>query len=72
LDNNGALSKVEFHLFSNPLKDETIKNSVIDEALSHVDTNKDGKLDLDEYLADWYQAVRTNFFLFIRKLFKTF
>ena len=46
-----------FFKISNPLKDENVKQVVIDEALKAVDTNGDGQIDLQEYLNDWHEPV---------------
>lgn len=48
------LDKAEWILFSNPIRDEAVKNTVIAESMAVVDTDKDGKLSLEEYLSDWY------------------
>lgn len=53
LNGDEMLDKTEWILFNNPLKDAAIKDATIEEALGAVDTNIDGKLSLDEYLADW-------------------
>merc|ERR1712176_631213 len=53
IDKDEKLTEGEFVLFKNPLKDENVKQVVIDEALKAVDTNGDGKIDLQEYLNDW-------------------
>merc|ERR1739838_1006956 len=52
IDKDEKLTEGEFVLFKNPLKDENVKQVVIDEALKAVDTNGDGKIDLQEYLND--------------------
>lgn len=54
IDGNEMLSESEFVLFKNPLKDEAVKIAVIAECLGAVDTDKDGKINLQEYLADWH------------------
>jgi len=55
------LDKTEWILFNNPLKDDAVKNAAIEEALGVVDTNKDGKISLEEYFADWHQKVNERF-----------
>ena len=57
IDKDEKLTEGEFVLFKNPLKDENVKQVVIDEALKAVDTNGDGKIDLQEYLNDWHVPV---------------
>ena len=57
IDGNEMLSESEFVLFKNPLKDEAVKIAVIAECLGAVDTDKDGKINLQEYLADWHVPV---------------
>ena len=59
IDKDEKLTEGEFVLFKNPLKDENVKQVVIDEALKAVDTNGDGKIDLQEYLNDWHVPVCT-------------
>lgn len=54
INGNGMLDRSEWILFNNPLKDEAVKDAIIAEGLGVVDTNKDGKLSLEEYLADWH------------------
>merc|ERR1712003_99401 len=54
IDKDEKLTEGEFVLFKNPLKDENVKQVVIDEALKAVDKNGDGKIDLQEYLNDWH------------------
>jgi len=57
LNGNGLLSKDEWILFNNPMRDAVVIHSVIEEALTAVDMNNDGKLELEEYLADWHIRV---------------
>ena len=57
IDHDGKLTEEEFVYFKNPLKNEEIKTSVLAEALNSVDTDKDGKISLQEYLKDWHQTV---------------
>merc|ERR1711935_381313 len=59
IDKDEKLTEGEFVLFKNPLKDENVKQVVIDEALKSVDTNGDGKIDLQEYLNDWHVPPNT-------------
>jgi len=59
IDKDEKLTEGEFVLFKNPLKDENVKQVVIDEALKAVDTNGDGKIDLQEYLNDWHVPPNT-------------
>jgi len=56
IDHDGKLTEEEFVYFKNPLKNEEIKTSVLAEALNSVDTDKDGKISLQEYLKDWHQT----------------
>lgn len=58
INGNGMLDRSEWILFNNPLKDEAVKDAIIAEGLGVVDTNKDGKLSLEEYLADWHTKVK--------------
>jgi len=60
IDKDGKLTEGEFLLFKNPLKDENVKQVVIDEALKAVDSNGDGQIDLQEYLNDWHEPPNTN------------
>lgn len=60
IDKDEKLTEGEFVLFKNPLKDENVKQVVIDEALKAVDTNGDGKIDLQEYLNDWHVPVSSD------------
>mgnify|MGYP000133711830 CR=1 FL=1 len=57
IDGDEKLTEQEFVLFKNPLKDEAVKTTVIAECLSAVDTDKDGKINLQEYLNDWHVPV---------------
>lgn len=36
---------------------KAVKNAAIEEAMGHVDINKDGKLSLQEYMDDYKQKV---------------
>lgn len=56
IDHDGKLTEEEFVYFKNPLKNEEIKQSVLAEALNSVDTDRDGKISLQEYLKDWHQT----------------
>ena len=57
IDGDEKLTEAEFVLFKNPLKDEAVKTAVIAECLNVVDTDKDGKINLQEYLNDWHVPV---------------
>jgi len=46
------LNKEEYNLFYNPGKEPKSTEFAIKQALEHVDTNKDGKVDQEEFLAD--------------------
>ena len=59
INQDESLDKGEWILFNNPLKDAAVKNAAIEEAMLHVDINKDGKLSLQEYLDDYRQKVQT-------------
>ena len=48
---------VEFVLFKNPLRDENVKAVVLERALTPVDTDKDGRISMSEFLEDWHQRV---------------
>ena len=61
LNANGKLNKAEWILFNNPLKDDAVKTTIFDYALQAVDTDKDGKISRDEYLADWHEPVGKKF-----------
>ena len=57
IDGDEKLTEQEFVLFKNPLRDEAVKTAVLAECLSVVDTDKDGKISLQEYLNDWHVPV---------------
>ena len=63
LNANGKLNKAEWILFNNPLKDDAVKTTIFDYALQAVDTDKDGKISRDEYLADWHEPVGKKFLI---------
>jgi Ca2+-binding EF-hand superfamily protein len=44
---------MEFAAFKNPFKNPTTRDLAIEWALRDVDTNKDGKISLDEFLSDY-------------------
>jgi len=60
IDGDEKLTEQEFVLFKNPLKDEAVKTAVIAECLNAVDTDKDGKINLQEYLNDWHVPPNKN------------
>jgi len=60
IDGDEKLTETEFVLFKNPLKDEAVKTAVIAECLNAVDTDKDGKINLQEYLNDWHVPPNKN------------
>merc|ERR1712157_338932 len=60
IDGDEKLTEQEFVLFKNPLKDEAVKTAVMAECLAMVDTDKDGKLSLQEYLNDWHVPPNKN------------
>jgi len=60
IDGDEKLTEQEFVLFKNPLKDEAVKTAVLAECLSAVDTDKDGKINLQEYLSDWHVPPNKN------------
>ncbi|CAB4066549.1 unnamed protein product [Lepeophtheirus salmonis] len=49
-DHNGKLSSEEFLSFSHPEEDPTMSPHVIQQILDERDTNRDGKLDFQEYI----------------------
>jgi len=60
IDGDEKLTEQEFVLFKNPLRDEAVKTAVLAECLSVVDTDKDGKISLQEYLNDWHVPPNKN------------
>lgn len=74
-DNNDILTKKEFHDFLHPEDAERMHAVVVKEALLDLDRDKDGRVDVDEYLHDiypeledrdaelphWYGAEKENF-----------
>ena len=57
MNGDGFLSKTEWVLFNNPLKDVNVEQTVIEEALSALDANNDRVLSHEEYMADWFEKV---------------
>lgn len=53
-DGDGKLTKEEFAAFLHPEEFEEMRDIVIDETLEDLDTNRDGKIDLDEYTKDMW------------------
>ncbi|VUZ52633.1 unnamed protein product [Hymenolepis diminuta] len=51
-DGDGKLTREEFAAFLHPEEFEEMRDIVIDETLDDLDTNRDGKIDLDEYTKD--------------------
>ena len=57
-------------LFKNPLRDENVKAVVLERAVAPVDTDKDGRISLTEFLEDWREKVSSEIELIILALFK--
>ncbi|XP_045176470.1 calumenin-B-like isoform X1 [Mercenaria mercenaria] len=53
-DHNGELTKEEFAAFLHPEEHEHMKDIVVLETMEDIDKDKDGKISLDEYIADIY------------------
>lgn len=54
VDGDGSLTKDEFTNFLYPEEVPHMKDVVIEETLEDVDKDKDGKISLEEYIADLY------------------
>merc|ERR1712130_413458 len=52
-DADGKLNLMEFQAFKNPLKTSTLRELAIEWAMRDVDKNGDGKISMDEYMADY-------------------
>ncbi|KAM3176362.1 hypothetical protein ACTXT7_006674 [Hymenolepis weldensis] len=65
-DGDGKLTREEFAAFLHPEEFEEMRDIVIDETLDDLDTNRDGKIDLDEYTSEvffveaWLQDSQNN------------
>ncbi|XP_074659802.1 calumenin-B-like [Tubulanus polymorphus] len=53
-DQDGSLSKEEFTHFLHPEEVKHMKEIVVDETMDDIDKNKDGFIDVDEYIGDMY------------------
>nr|CDS20243.1 calumenin [Echinococcus granulosus] len=53
-DGDGKLTKDEFAAFLHPEEFEHMRDIVIDETLEDLDSNKDGRIDLEEYTKDMW------------------
>lgn len=51
-DNNNRLSKAEYKSFLHPEHSESMHQLLLEEKFETLDDNKDGRISLDEYLAD--------------------
>ncbi|XP_072941475.1 calumenin-B [Epargyreus clarus] len=54
-DNDDALNKTEFASFLHPEDHSTMRDVVVLETLEDIDTDKDGKVSLEEYIGDMYK-----------------
>uniref|UniRef100_A0A915KEV1 EF-hand domain-containing protein n=1 Tax=Romanomermis culicivorax TaxID=13658 RepID=A0A915KEV1_ROMCU len=69
LDQDEKLSKVEYAAFQNPEHHQHMHDSVIRSTLNERDANKDGFIDINEFLGDyadkkdseWYTAEKSRF-----------
>jgi len=55
-DNNSDMDEEEFRAFLHPEEYEHMKEIVILETLDDIDKNKDGKVDIKEYIGDMFNA----------------
>merc|ERR1712130_211158 len=55
-DKDGRLTKVEFQAFLHPEDAEYMREILVIESLEDMDTDKDGKLSLEEYISDLYRG----------------
>uniref|UniRef100_A0A183IMB8 Reticulocalbin-3 n=1 Tax=Soboliphyme baturini TaxID=241478 RepID=A0A183IMB8_9BILA len=53
MDGNGLLTKEEFYAFQNPENHPHMHRSLIDSILKEKDSNKDGFIDMKEYLGEY-------------------
>ncbi|PAA68023.1 hypothetical protein BOX15_Mlig020267g1 [Macrostomum lignano] len=53
-DKDGKLSKTELHHFFYPDEFPHMRAMLVDEALEHADKNRNGKVSLDEFIADMW------------------
>ncbi|XP_014259839.1 calumenin-B [Cimex lectularius] len=56
LDGDGLLTKHEFFSFLHPEESPHMRSIIIQETVEDLDSDKDGKISLDEYIGDLYQG----------------
>jgi len=76
LDSDGLLSKKEFVSFLHPEESVHMKDIVVYETMDDMDTDKDNKISMDEYIADLFPGLGTsdepNFIISEKEQFKTY
>lgn len=55
-DLDDALTREEFTAFLHPQDHPTMRDIVLTETIEDIDTDKDGKVSIDEYIADMYRS----------------
>ncbi|MFH4981793.1 hypothetical protein AB6A40_008502 [Gnathostoma spinigerum] len=54
-DSNGVLDRTEYGCFMHPEDCEHMRDIVVQETIEDIDKNKDGFVDIDEYIGDMYR-----------------
>jgi len=62
-NHDGVLSYEEFQAFQNPEHYQHMHSALIKNTLSEKDANKDGRIDLKEFLGDVHEQPQSEFFL---------